>query len=326
MPEITILLLGIISVILLILVLITRKDIQELKSISNQNPLAQFINQTLQGMHQRLDQTHKMLGDQLQNTHGQMSNTLNNLANMMGNVGKELGGVKEIGGQIAKFQEFLNSPKLRGNLGEQILYDSLEKLLPVENYKKQYKFSSGPTVDALILSDKGNIPVDSKFPMEVYQRVVIEQEDVTQKATKGEFERAVKKYIDDIANKYIHTEEGTTDFAILYVPAETVYYEIVHGEYSILPYAMDKKVVIVSPHLFYHVLRVLLMGLERAKIAKDVEKVWTALNSITQEFGRFGKQLEVVNRHITNAKNGIDTLSQEYAHFEQKLDNTRNLR
>ncbi len=112
----------------------------------------------------------------------------------------------------------------------------------------------------------------------------------------------------------------------MYVPAETVYYEIVHGDYTILQQAMDRKVGIVSPHLFYHVLRVVLIGLERSKITKEVEQVWAALTGVMQEFGKFGKQIELMSRHLTNAKNTADTMTQDYTKFEQKLDNIKRLR
>lgn len=315
MTEILLGILIITTIILVVVLLMTKKDLAQIKALSEQNPLQQMIGQSIQNVHHRLDQTHQ-----------QMSATLTNLGSMMGNVGKELGGVREIGNQISKFQDFLNSPKLRGNLGEQILYDSLNKLLPSENYSTQYKFKNGSIVDALIITENGNIPIDSKFPMEVYQRVVNEQADMSQKATKGDFERAVKKYIDDIATKYINTEEHTVDFAFMYVPAESVYYEIVHGDYSILQAAMDRKVVIVSPHLFYHVLRVVLIGLERSKITKEVEQVWAALTGVMQEFGKFGKQIELVGKHLLNAKNAVDAITQDYTKFEQKLDNIKRLR
>lgn len=317
---------GLVIFLFLIIAGVLIHQTQELKRVREHltsDPTAQLITTNLQGMHSRLDESSKTMNERLQSTQHQMSTTLSTLSELMGNVGKELGGVRAIGQQISKFQEFLNSPKLRGNIGEQILYDSLHKTLPKESVQEQYKFKNGATVDALIATDKGGIPVDSKFPMDFYRRYA-ETKDKDQATTlRSEFLRSVKKYIDDISTKYILPEEGTLDFAVMYVPAEQVYYEMINDDHDLMSYAHERKVLVVSPNSFFHFLRIILIGLEKAKFAEEAEKIWGLVTALQNDFSKFGKQIEVLSRHLTNAKNSVDLVSSEYQRIDSKLDNIK---
>ena len=139
----------------------------------------------------------------------------------------ELGKVQEVGHNIKEFQEFLRSPKLRGNIGEQILKDLLEQMLPKENFSLQYHFHEGQIVDAIVKTNQGIIPIDSKFPMENFRSMLLADSDSGRESFKKKFIRDVKRRIDEISNKYILPEEDTTEQAVMYIPSENVFYELI---------------------------------------------------------------------------------------------------
>lgn len=318
-------LLGIVIVLLLVvLVLIgfALREFKRMKELQHNDRSSELLNQNIQSMHQRLDTATNILHQRLDASHKQMLHTFDSFSKTMGSVGEELGNVKQIGQNLSKFQAFLNSPKLRGNLGETILYDSLSKILPKESFNTQHTFASGAIVDALIVTDKGHIPVDSKFPMDDF-KVLMQAEGDDEARARSSFVRSSKKHIDDISKKYINTGEGTLDFALMYVPSEQVYYEMVSGDHDVLEYARTKKVLLVSPNTFFHFLRVVLMGLERAKMAEEAEKVWQLLTGLQHDFKKFGTKIDVLAKHIHHAQSAVDTVGSDYQKIGVKFDNIK---
>src|SRR4030043_2007118 len=182
----------------------------------------------------------KVLLDSLQKNTQSMNERLDNAARVISQVQRNIGEMSEIGRGMKDLQEFLRSPKLRGNIGEQVLKELLGQFLPKSSFNLQYTFKSGEKVDAPIKTSAGIIPVDSKFPMENFRKMVGAQNEAEKKTAEKEFVRDVKKHIDDIANKYILTEEGTIDYALMYLPSETVYYEVVNN-IELFDYGGKKK-------------------------------------------------------------------------------------
>ena len=154
----------------------------------------------------------KSMDKRLDTNSVEMNARLNNAAAAFASVQKSLGEMSEIGRNMKELQEFLNSPKLRGNIGEQVLKELLGQFLPKGTYKLQYRFKTGSIVDAAILTESGIIPVDSKFPMENFRKMRTTQDNREQKMFEKEFFNDVKKHIDAISTKYILTQEGTIDF------------------------------------------------------------------------------------------------------------------
>src|SRR3989344_7518613 len=172
---------------------------------------------------------------------------------------KSIGEMSEIGKSMKDLQQFLASPKLRGGIGEQVLKQLLEESLPKNSFNLQYTFRSGNKVDAAIKTDSGIIPIDSKFTMENFKKM---HED---KSFEKDFIRDVKDRVDEISKKYILPDEGTVDFALMYVPSESVYYEIVNSESDLMAYAYKRRVMPVSPSTFYAFLRSVLLSFEGQK-------------------------------------------------------------
>jgi DNA recombination protein RmuC len=213
----------------------------------------------------------------------------------------ELGRVQEIGRGMKEFQDFLRSPKLRGNIGEEILKDLLEQSLPQSNFSLQYQFKEGRIVDAIIKTNQGIIPIDSKFPMENFRRTHDDKEE-NKKQAKRDFTRDIRKHISDISSKYILPSEGTVDFALMYIPSEQIYYEINAQYPDILDYANEKRIYLVSPNTFNYFLKTVLLSLQGARIEEGAKKIIRGMKSVQQETINFERDFSVLTSHIDHAK------------------------
>lgn len=249
---------------------------------------------------------------------------LDKAAFVIGEVQKNIGEFAEIGRGMKELQEFLQSPKLRGNIGEQILKDLLSQFLPQQSYVLQYSFKNGEKVDAIIKTSNGMIPVDAKFPMENFKKIMSEEKVADRDRYKKEFNRDVKKHISDISKKYILPTEGTLDYALMYVPSESVYYEIIRDS-DLYDFASSSRVLIVSPMSFYAYLKAILMSFEGQKIEERAKEILMVLQSLKKDYKKTDEALSVLNRHITNAYNQISNVSKLFLSFSHKLDATHSL-
>jgi len=239
-----------------------------------------------------------------------------------GQMANQLGRIQEIGHAMRDFQDLLRSPKLRGNVGEQVLRDLLDQVLPKENFSLQYQFREGQMVDAIIKTKQGIIPIDSKFPMENFKRLNNSNEEGKERHLR-DFVRDIKKHIDAIAKKYIQPQEGTVDFALMYVPSEPVYYEITLNRPELLDYGYNKKVYFVSPNSFYYFLKIIMLGLEGVKIEEASKKILGGLRGIQQESVKFGEELSTLATHIDHARGASDRAQSRYGRLVGKIDGLR---
>lgn len=253
----------------------------------------------------------------------EMFNTrLDNAARIIGNVQKSIGEFSEIGRSMQELQEFLNSPKMRGNIGEQILKDLLAQYFPRQNYKLQYPFKSGEKVDAVILTSQGMIPIDSKFPSENFRKYQQAKTELDKNNTKKEFTRDVKKHIDDISKKYILVNENTVDYALMYVPSEAVYYEIINQP-DLYEYSTQMRVLPVSPLSFYAYMKSILMSFEGQRIEQQAKEILTMIRAIQKDYEKTEEAMSVLNKHLTNAYNQLTNVSKYFGSLGQKISSTR---
>jgi DNA recombination protein RmuC len=300
-------LLGIIF--LIVLFLRNNADLRQVRDKALHDNSFVMLNQNIQGMNERLDKATESLNVRLDRA-----------AQVILGVQKELGTVQERFKGFEEFNELLH-PKLRGNIGEEILADMLAQVFSDEHYLLQHKFKDGQTVDAAIKTKAGIIPIDSKFPLENFRQLSRAGSDEERAVAKRDFNKAVKKHIDDIHKKYLLPEEGTVNFAVMYVPSENVYYHILtDDENELMDYAKTKSVLLTSPHSFFNFLRVIMMGLERNRLEDQAQKIWDILKGVQQESVRFGDSVGVLSRHITNAKGAMDTVHANYAKLSGKID------
>lgn len=235
--------------------------------------------------------------------------------------------------EIISFQNMLKSPKIRGSFGEMLLGNLLADVLPSDRYELQHTFrSSGETADAVIrLQDGYIVAVDAKFPLANYQHMQAEKDDARRGMLRKTFLRDVKKHIQDIARKYIVPQAKTLDYAFMYIPVETVYYEMmVHeteGEAlqaedpaSLWEFCLKHKVVPVSPNSFLAYLQTVLIGLRGMKIEKQAKEILEHLGQLRQDFGQFSTDYAMIGTHLTNAKNKYDASTRRLDKFTNRLE------
>jgi len=243
---------------------------------------------------------------------------LDKAAYVIAQVQKNIGEFSEIGRSMKDLQEFLASPKIRGNIGEQILKDLLKQHFPNTSYKLQYGFKSGDKVDAVIVTANGLIPIDSKFPLENFKRYSKSEDAKERSLFKKSFINDVKKHITDISKKYILPEEKTVDYALMYIPSENVYYEIINDD-EIFDYAGSHMVLPVSPMSFYAYIKAILLSFEGEKIEEKAKQVISLLSAIKKDYQKTDEAMQVLNKHITNAYNQSTNVGRSLASLGQKL-------
>lgn len=267
----------------------------------------------------------KSTGQRLEVQNKSFNERLDHAARVIGDVNKNIGEFSEIGRGMKDLQEFLSSPKLRGNIGEQVLKELLKQFLPNELFNLQYTFKSGEKVDAAIMTSGGIIPIDSKFPLENFRKM--QTQPATTKGyveVKKAFESDVKKHIDGISRKYILTDEGTIDYALMYIPSEVIYYEIANNQ-DLFDYAQSKRVMPVSPTTFYAYLKAILMSFEGQKIEKQAKEILSSLRAIKKDYGKVEENLGVMQKHLVNATNMMGNVYSSFTNLGNKIDNTQNL-
>jgi len=236
-------------------------------------------------------------------------------------VQKSIGEFSEIGRSMKELQEYLTSPKLRGNIGEHILKELLAQNFPKSSYKLQYHFKTGSIVDAVLITSQGLIPIDSKFPMDTFKKIARATNKDEIASIKKDFERDVKKHVDDIAIKYILAEEKTVDYALMYIPSESVYYELINNE-AVFDYAGANRVLPVSPMSFYAYIKAILISFEGEKIESKAKEILKILQAIKKDYQKTDEAFSVLNKHVTNAYNQSSQVAKTFSSLGQKLEST----
>lgn len=233
--------------------------------------------------------------------------------------------MQEIGKEVSSLKSILHAPKLRGNFGEYLLYNLLKDTLPPKNFAVQYQFSDGSAVDAIIRLGKNIISVDSKFPLESFERYLTSKDSESKKKAKTEFTRSVKGRIDEISKKYIRPQEGTFDFALMYIPSESVYYEILTNDtqkgYELFDYAMKSRVIPVSPNTFYAYLMAIVYGLKGMKIEEQAESIIKKISGIQKNFTDLTEEIATLGKHLTNAGTKFSEVKEKAEKISGQISN-----
>jgi DNA recombination protein RmuC len=221
---------------------------------------------------------------------------------------------------LARLEQALRPPKARGGFGELLLGNLLRDMLPAEAYTLQYGFKSGERVDAVIRIDK-LVPVDAKFPLDNFTRLVDTEDEAEGALHTKAFERDVKIHVDAIASKYVRPAEGTYDFALMYLPSESVYYEVVCTKSETLyHYALEKRVFPVSPTTFHAYLHVIALGLKGLQIEQHAQEVMAYCSGLGKDFDRFRAEFDTLGKHLGNAQTKYGEADRRLGTLERDLE------
>lgn len=267
-------------------------------------------------LHQRLDSFSQLLADQLEKSrqasekasltvHQQVQGFTQGMTRLHENLKQMHESVKN----VVSFQDIFKSPKLRGIWGEASLEAALNEYFPRDRYEIQHYFKSGEAVDAVLhLPNDLLLPIDSKFNWENFEKMVNSDNDIHKEIFRKAFYSDVKKKIDEIAAKYILPGEATTDWALMYIPAETVYYEIINNlkDVDIPKYARGKKVQLVSPNTFALSISAILHWFRDVQLNKQTQDIMKRLDRIRIDSAKLDEEFQKLGKHISNAKSSYD--------------------
>ncbi len=283
------------------------------------------LNAWLKSLQQSFDTTNRTTNASLQQNYRELFSRLDQATAVISDLKKEAGAFGEVSRSMKDLQDYLKSPKLRGNIGEQVLTDLISQMFPKNSFHLQYRFKSGQIVDAAIKTQAGILPIDSKFPMENFQKIYSTTSASEKSSARLAFVRDVKKHVRDISSKYILPEEGTLDFALMYIPSESIYYEIVN-EQDILDLSRQLRVYPVSPTTLYANLQTILLSLEGQKIAGKTAEVFTLLRAVQKDYEKLNENFSLLGKHLTNAYNSMNSTSQTMNQIGNKLDSAHQLK
>ncbi len=302
-----------------------RQEMQTLVAAQSQavlthvGQLAQAITSQLGQMSQQVQTGMASSGELASGAQRAVSEQLKASTDMLGTIRQQLGEVQQAGHELSgaarQIESVLGGAKTRGTLGEVALDRMLSDSLPASAYTMQYRFASGEAVDAAVrLSDK-LLAIDSKFPLDDYRRLIETGEDA-----RAGFSKAVRFHADSIAKKYILPGEGTLDVALMFIPSEGIYYELLKTAdpkgNSLDQYCRDKGIVAVSPNTLFGYLRIIALGLRGMQVEENATRLLASLSGVKKQLENFSELYKKVGGHLRNAQ-------QCFSEGDQKLERTR---
>jgi DNA recombination protein RmuC len=316
--------LVLILVVLALLVWLMASNFAGRKEIAGQAAGIGLLQQQLEALKAAQDKTSENLQRSLQTGQNTLSQNLQSSQQVLSRLNSQIGELQgtnkqmlQVGTEVRRLQDILSSPKLRGQMGEWSLENLLATILPKDSYKLQHTFKDGKIVDALVHMTDFSVPIDAKFPLPSFERLVKAETDEERSKLRKQFLKDVMAHIDKIASAYIRPAEGTLDFAIMYIPAENVYYETVvkcaDDTQDILQYSLDKKVIPVSPNLLYAYLMTVVMGLHGLQIERQAAEIQQNLKKLNASFADYVSNWDILGKHLRNAYS-------QYDEGQKKLD------
>lgn len=279
--------------------------------------LAASQNESLQSIRESIDRAHALLNERLSEGTTSLERRLGVISEIQTTLGQlkvQAENMETVGRNIQTLSELLRPPKVRGGIGETLLENLLHEILPRSLVETQFGFSDGQRVDAIIKVGERLLPIDAKFPLESFQRLASEPDN---KALRKEFTQTLKKHIDDIADKYIRPDEKTTEFALIYLPAERIYYEIISSDdQTIFSHALKRRVIPTSPGHLYPLLATITsiysdLHLSSQSLAEGTHRLSTSLAALKESVGRMQNYLGKMQGSLRSAGNNLERAQHE---------------
>lgn len=284
--------------------------------------LQQQLNQLSQVLDSKLSESTKAIQSQF----GESSKIIRKVTEKLTRLDETNKQVVGFADQLKHLQDILKNPKQRGVLGEYYLETVLKNVLPPDSYKIQYSFKDGTIVDAAVFIDKQIIPIDSKFSLENYNRILDSQSPEEKKKYESAFISDLKFRIDE-TSKYVKPEEKTMDFAFMFIPSEAVYYDLLINKVgamtddtnSLVSYAVKKKVIIVSPTSFLAYLQTVLQGLRRQKISEQALGIIKEVERLGRHMGTYSQHMRKLGSHLTTTVGSYNKASKEFKKVDKDV-------
>ena len=278
--------------------------------------LAERLNENVKAM----SGTSKEVNDRM----AHVQNIFAELQKQVGGMSEQARRLSELSKSIADLQHILTAPKLRGCFGEEQLENLLAMVFAREQYRTQYAFSSGEKADAVLMFPQGMVAIDSKFSLENFRRIAEVETELEKKAARRDFLKDVRKRVDEIASKYIRPAEGTLPFALMYIPAENVYYEAIirdEDDNGLYEYCAQKRVMPVSPNSLYAYLHTIVVGLKSLHVSQQAESILRQMESLRFELEKFTDVYDKLGTHLKNAGKSYDDSTRALGKLENRVQN-----
>jgi DNA recombination protein RmuC len=285
-------------------------------------------------INERLDRNNEQMQKSMMNQFKESTKLVTDVTQRLTKLDETNKRVVDVADELKTLQNVLQNPKQRGVLGEYYLGQVLENVMPPDRYQLQYKFKNGEVVDAVIFLDKGKVlPIDSKFSLENYNRLIEEKDKQRREKIVANFKADLKLRIDETA-KYIRADENTMDFAFMFIPSEAIYYDLLINKVGsantsardLMEYAFrDKKVIIVSPTSFMAYLQTVLQGLRSLQIeeqAKEIQlrvgQLGTHLSAYENFMQKLGGSLGTTVNHYNSAHKELKKIDKDVVRISKK--------
>jgi DNA recombination protein RmuC len=327
----------ILAVILLgfgILIYILNQRLKEIKSSSAVEllksdviELSRGINSLQQAVGDKLDNNNNSMQASMQKQLSESAKLVSDVTQRLAKLDETNKRVVDVADELKTLQNVLQNPKQRGVFGEYYLESVLDNILPSKNYQMQYRFKDGEIVDAVVFLDKGQIlPIDSKFSLENYNRMVSESSKSEREKLLAKVRNDLKLRIDE-TSKYIRSAEKTMDFAFMFIPSESLYYDLLIGDVGtgssardLIEYAFrDKKVIIVSPTSFMAYLQTVLQGLRSLQIEEQAKDIQIRVGQLGQHIGRFDEFMQKLGNSLGTTVNHYNAAHKELGKVDKDV-------
>ena len=320
----------IILVVILIVIVLSKRDSGDTTAEVKASLREDFLKfQTT--IHEALNSTTKGVESAKDVISNQAIGSINQMKDMEKTLQKLIQQQEQASDLGQSLKDLLQAPKLRGNYGEAILEEMLERVLPKGIWERQYTIDGSDRVDCIVNLKDVVIPIDAKFPRDDYMRYLEAEVQGEKDRCWREFENAVKKQVTSIEAKYVKPEKGTSEFALMFIPSEAIYYETIAETNhlgqpnAILRHAQDHHVMPVSPNTFYAFLQMVVIGIRSVEVIKSANKLQEGLSSLRRSFDLFYKKYEAIGKGIESVTEAYRVGDGHIQRYKRRVDATLQL-